>query len=148
MEHRDIVARYPKLILANSTVKWNLFGSLKNPGDVIFIIDSMKIVAMIVSRETVIAKYVKVVFVNFKAFGLLVDSVFENIGTNILVKAPSPSNLLKEFGSFVAATMTSLIIEAPMKFAITLSRKNPVNLDINVHNDTVRVDLAGFICSF
>ena len=72
-------------------------------------------------------------------------SLCDNIGTKAVVKAPSAKSERKRFGNLKETKKASEIMPAPKKFAKTMSRKKPVNLERSVKPPKVAIDLNKFI---
>ena len=128
-------------------VRDNFSGSFTNPGARILTMLGMKnsnkrvkSISMIVSSE--IAREANCI----ESFLPRVTSFDENNGTNADVNAPSAKRLLNRLGSLNDTRKASETEPAPKKFAIIISRINPVIRLIIVKPPNVAIDFIKDIC--
>ena len=70
-----------------------------------------------------------------------VTSLWDNMGTKAVVKAPSANRLRNRFGSLKATKKASDTAPAPRKLARIISRANPVMRLTSVNPPKVAIDL-------
>jgi hypothetical protein len=138
----DIKIKYGKQILPKITVSVNFSLNVSNPETKIFKTEGKN---EITTTQKILVIMLSVVNTSDRTiFAFAMPSlcrIFENLGRNDELKAPSAKILRNVFDNLSAMSSASVHIPAPKQNAITHSRKKPITLLKSVNDPTVKAAL-------